>query len=395
MLYNHIVLTDLIKRRSRFDFFKELTQLDCFNIVKHSEDLSALDDPRFKKWCGLKNFVIFGTGGSSLGGQVIHSISNSCGKNLKFISNLDPSSLENLLQEMNFEKTGFLVISKSGETLETICQLLIAMDFARHSHDFKDRFVIVTEDKDSTLRQIANQNKFLCFDHPNTIGGRYSVFSLVGMIPAILCGLDPRAIRTGGRRVLDNFGNSIYKIQEGADFVFKNFEKGVCNHVSFIYSEKLVNFGYWLAQLYAESSGKDGKGITPLTAIGSVDQHSQLQLYIDGPRDKCFTFFYEKQEGTLAIKNENLPIKFEYLRNKKISEVFGSQCEATQKVLLENGFNVRRIEFPQISTDNLGALFMHFMLEVACVCKLMEVNPFDQPAVERGKIITKELLSQG
>ena len=395
MLYNHIVLTDLIKRRSRFDFFKELTQLDCFNIVKHSEDLSALDDPRFKKWCGLKNFVIFGTGGSSLGGQVIHSISNSCGKNLKFISNLDPSSLENLLQEMNFEKTGFLVISKSGETLETICQLLIAMDFARNSHDFKDRFVIVTEDKDSTLRQIANQNKFLCFDHPNTIGGRYSVFSLVGMIPAILCGLDPRAIRTGGRRVLDNFGNSIYKIQEGADFVFKNFEKGVCNHVSFIYSEKLVNFGYWLAQLYAESSGKDGKGITPLTAIGSVDQHSQLQLYIDGPRDKCFTFFYEKQEGTLAIKNENLPIKFEYLRNKKISEVFGSQCEATQKVLLENGFNVRRIEFPQISTDNLGALFMHFMLEVACVCKLMEVNPFDQPAVERGKIITKELLSQG
>ena len=395
MLYNHIVLTDLIKRRSRFDFFKELTQLDCFNIVKHSEDLSALDDPRFKKWCGLKNFVIFGTGGSSLGGQVIHSISNSCGKNLKFISNLDPSSLENLLQETNFEKTGFLVISKSGETLETICQLLIAMDFARNSHDFKDRFVIVTEDKDSTLRQIANQNKFLCFDHPNTIGGRYSVFSLVGMIPAILCGLDPRAIRTGGRRVLDNFGNSIYKIQEGADFVFKNFEKGICNHVSFIYSEKLVNFGYWLAQLYAESSGKDGKGITPLTAIGSVDQHSQLQLYIDGPRDKCFTFFYEKQEGTLAIKNENLPIKFEYLRNKKISEVFGSQCEATQKVLLENGFNVRRIEFPQISTDNLGALFMHFMLEVACVCKLMEVNPFDQPAVERGKIITKELLSQG
>jgi glucose-6-phosphate isomerase len=149
-----------------------------------------------------------------------------------------------------------------------------------------------------------------------------------------------------------------------------------------------------LAQLYAESSGKDEKGITPLTAIGSVDQHSQLQLYLDGPRDKCFTFFYEKQEGSLSVKNENLPAKFEYLRNKKISEVFSSQCDATQKVLLENGFNVRRIEVPSISADNLGALFMHFMLEVACVCKLIDVNPFDQPAVERGKIITKELLSQ-
>ena len=325
MLYNQFVLTDVIKRRSRFDFFKELTQLDCFNIVKHSEDLSALDDSRFKKWCGLKNFVIFGTGGSSLGGQAIHSIANSYEKNLKFVSNLDPGRLENLLQNTNFDKTGVLVVSKSGETLETICQLILAMDFAKHSHDFRDRFVIVTENKDSTLRQIANQNNFLCFDHPDTIGGRYSVFSLVGMIPAILCGLDPRAIRTGGRRVLDNFGNSTYKIQEGADFIFKNFEKGICNHVSFIYSERLINFGYWLAQLYAESSGKEGKGITPLTAIGSVDQHSQLQLYLDGPQDKCFTFFYEKQESSLFMSDKNIPIGFEYLRDKRVSEIFGSQ----------------------------------------------------------------------
>lgn len=393
MLYNQFVLTDVIKRRSRFDFFKELTQLDCFNIVKHSEDLSVLDDPRFKKWCGLKNFIIFGTGGSSLGGQAIHSIADSCDKNLKFVSNLDPGRLENLLQNTNFDKTGVLVVSKSGETLETICQLLLAMDFAKHSHDFRDRFVIITENKDSTLRQIANQNNFLCFDHPNTIGGRYSVFSLVGMIPAILCGLDPRAIRTGGRRVLDNFGNSTYKIQEGADFVFKNFEKGICNHVSFIYSEKLINFGYWLAQLYAESSGKDGKGITPLTAIGSVDQHSQLQLYLDGPQDKCFTFFYEKQESSLFMSDKDIPIGFEYLRDRRVSEIFSSQCEATQKVLIENGCNVRRIEMPTVSVDNLGALFMHFMLEVACFCKLIEVDPFNQPAVERGKIITKELLS--
>ena len=394
MLYNHLVLTDIIRRRSRFDFFKELTQLDCFNIVKHSEDLSVLDDPRFKKWCGLKNFVIFGTGGSSLGGKAIHSVANSDEKNLNFISNLDPSSLENLLHKINIDDTGFLVISKSGETLETICQLLIAMDFAKHSHDFKDRFVVITEDSDSTLRQIANQNDFLCFDHPDTIGGRYSVFSLVGMIPSILCGLDPRAIRTGGRRVLDNFGNSTYKVQEGADFVFKNFEKGIHNHVSFIYSDKLINFGHWIAQLYAESSGKEGKGITPLTAIGSVDQHSQLQLYLDGPRDKCFTFFYEKQECSLFIKNQNIPSSFEYLRDRRISEIFNCQCEATQKVLIENGFNVRRIEMPTVSVDNLGALFMHFMLEVACFCRLIDVDPFNQPAVERGKIITKELLEQ-
>ena len=163
--------------------------------------------------------------------------------------------------------------------------------------------------------------------------------------------------------------------------------------MSFIYSEKLINFGYWLAQLYAESSGKDGKGITPLTAIGSVDQHSQLQLYIDGPKDKCFTFFYEKQEKSPLIRNEILPESFMYLEAKKISTIFGCQCEATQKVLLDKGFNVRKIEIPPINEEVLGALFMHFMLEAACVCKLIDVNPFDQPAVEQGKIITKKLLS--
>lgn len=395
MLYNHIVLNDLIKRRSRFDFFRDLAQMDCFNIVNHSEDLDILNNERLRNWCNLKNFVVFGTGGSSLGGQAIHSISNTKDKNLKFVNNLDANSLEDLFNSIDLSNTGFLVISKSGETLETICQLLLAMDFAKSKLNFKDRFVIITEDKDSSIKQIANQNKFLCLDHPKTIGGRYSVFSLVGMIPAMLCGLDPRAIRTGGRRVLDNFGNSIYKIQEGADFVIKNLEKGITNHVSFIYSEKLISFGHWLAQLYAESTGKEGKGVTPLTSIGSLDQHSQLQLYLDGPRDKCFTFFYEKQEKPLIIKNESLPSNFEYLRSKKVSEIFSSQCEATQKVLLEAGLNVRRIEVPTISADNLGALFMHFMLEVACVCNLMEVNPFDQPSVEKGKILTKELLTRG
>ncbi len=395
MLYNHIVLNDLIKRRSRFDFFKELTQLDCYNIVKHSEDLAVLNNDRFKNWCNLKNFIIFGTGGSCLGGQAIHAISTSKEKNLKFVNNLDPNSLEDLFNEIDLNNTGFLVISKSGETLETICQLLLAMDFAKSHTSFKDRFLIITEDKDSSLKQIANQNKFLCFDHPKTIGGRYSVFSLVGMIPAMLCGVDPRAIRTGGRRVLDNFGNSIYKIQEGADFVIKNIEKEITNHVSFIYSDKLRYFGHWLAQLYAESTGKEGKGVTPLTAVGSLDQHSQLQLYMDGPRDKCFTFFYEKQERSLLMRNESFPSNFEHLRSKKVSEIFSSQCEATQQVLLENGFNVRKIEVPMIGPDNLGALFMHFMLEVACVCRLMDVNPFDQPAVEKGKILTKELLTRG
>lgn len=394
MLYNQIILSDCIKSRSNFDFFKELTKLDCYDVVNRYEDLIVLEDTRFKEWMKLKDFIIFGTGGSSLGGQCIHSISNGFDKNLRFMRNLDSSTLSDLFTKINLENTGFLFISKSGETLETISQLLLIMDFAKNLSNFKNRFVIITENKESTLKEIANQNDFLCFDHPKTIGGRYSIFSLVGMVPAVLCGINPRSIRIGGRRVLDNFGNSIHKIQEGAEFVFQNFKRKIFNHVSFIYSEKLEAFGRWLAQLYAESSGKDGKGITPITAFGSEDQHSQLQLYLDGPKDKCFTFFYEKQDKPLAIKNLDLPVEFEYLKDKKVSAIFGSQCKATERVLLEKNIDVRRIEIPAITPEILGALFMHFMLEVACVCKLIEVDPFDQPAVEKGKIITKQLLGE-
>jgi glucose-6-phosphate isomerase len=164
--------------------------------------------------------------------------------------------------------------------------------------------------------------------------------------------------------------------------------------VSFIYSDKLAPFGAWLAQLYAESTGKCGRGITQLTARGSTDQHSQLQLYLDGNRDKCFTFFFENQELERQIPSNNLPKTFSYLEGKTTADIFRAQYAATITSLLEKKYNVREIKIQEISPEILGALFMHFMLEVACVCKLMEVNPFDQPAVERGKILTRKFLSE-
>ncbi|MBE6446954.1 MAG: hypothetical protein E7015_00470 [Alphaproteobacteria bacterium] len=392
MLYHQIVESNCFRGRSNFDFFNDITKLDCCSIVRKTEDLEALDSPRFTEWLKLKNFLIFGTGGSSLCGQTICSALKKTDKNIRFVSNLDPFTLENVMSSSDFENTGFLFISKSGETLETITQLLLIIEATSSLSNFSDRFVIITENKDSTLKELADKNKFICFDHPTTIGGRYSVFSLVGMIPAVICGQDPRSIRSGGRRVLDNFGNSIYKIQEGSDFVFQATRNHISNHVSFIYSDKLTCFGAWLAQLYAESSGKNSKGITPLTAIGAVDQHSQLQLYLEGPKDKCFTFFYERQERSPILSSSGIPDKFTYLVGKSISTVFESQCSATMKTLIDINAHIRRIETPPIDAVCLGALFMHFITEVICVCMLMDVNPFDQPAVEKGKIITKELL---
>jgi glucose-6-phosphate isomerase len=184
-------------------------------------------------------------------------------------------------------------------------------------------------------------------------------------------------------------------VEKGVSFVVESFRNNFTQHASFIYSDKLAAFGAWLAQLYGESSGKFGLGVTPLTAMGSADQHSQLQLYLEGKKDKCFTFFWEKQETSLKIpENAFLPPSFSYLKNKTTAEIFEAQCNATMTALKERNLPVRKIEIPPITPEALGALFMHFMLEVVGVCNLTGVNPFDQPAVERGKILTKNLLKE-
>ncbi|MDR1235719.1 MAG: hypothetical protein LBJ96_01805 [Holosporaceae bacterium] len=356
----------------------------CFSVVKSSDDLKVFENPGLKKWMQHKKFVVFGTGGSCLGGQCISAIFP--GDNVRFVNNLDPLTLKKVFSEINFEETGFLCISKSGETLETICLTLSALDLTEKK---EDKFVFITENKPSSLREIANRFDFLCLDHPGDIGGRFSVFSIVGMLPAALCGIDPMKIRFGGRKILEKH---LSEPKSGAAFVAKNFRDGKNLHVSFFYSDRLETFGKWLAQLYAESTGKSGVGITPITAMGAVDQHSQLQLYLDGCRDKCFSFFWENQKSDFSFR-ENIPSSFSYLEGKTAADVFRAQQGGTMTSLLEKNIPVRKIEIPEITPEILGELFMYFMLEVVFVCKEINVNPFDQPAVEYGKKITKDILS--
>ncbi|MDR2795074.1 MAG: hypothetical protein LBB12_04840 [Holosporaceae bacterium] len=355
------------------------------NIIRGGNDLKFLEHPRLKKWLSLEKFIIFGAGGASLGGQCIHAIcaSKDTKGKIIFSYNLDPHTLKNMLETIS-PQTGFLCISKSGETLETISQLLLIMEHQGHS-EIADRVMVITEDKPSSLRKIAIQCGFFCIDHPKDIGGRFSVFSAVGMLPAFICGIDPQRIRDGAQQY---WKTSPHLALAGARFV-----AGHSQHSSFIYSDKLSLLGAWIAQLYAESTGKSGVGITPLTAMGSFDQHSQLQLYLDGPRDKCFTFFLEKQKTNLKISSKIfVPEAFSYMKNKNIFDVFEAQHNATLESLVEKDLPVRRIEIPEITPEILGALFAHFIGEVIGVCHLMNINAFDQPAVERGKIITQKLL---
>jgi glucose-6-phosphate isomerase len=207
------------------------------------------------------------------------------------------------------------------------------------------------------------------------------------MLPALICGIDPMKIRKGAKNYRDNCFKAA---ADGAFFAKENHHQ----HVFFMYSDKLSCFGQWLAQLYAESTGKMEIGITPLIARGSVDQHSQLQLYLAGPKNKSFTFLLEKQETRLQIPSAFTPSGFEYLKGKNLQSVFEAQCDATLDSVLKKHMPVRKIEFDSITPEILGELFMHFMLEVIMVCNLMDVNAFDQQAVEYAKSRTKELLNK-
>ncbi|MDR3155625.1 MAG: hypothetical protein LBT90_00790 [Holosporaceae bacterium] len=398
-----------------FGFFANLQDLDCFDIVKKSSDLECFESPDFQQWMSVKNFVIFGAGGSVLGGKCIHAAvqgmsanvvantqnfqRNFSKKNLRFSTNLDPSSLEKMFSALDWNNTHFLCISKSGETLETICQTLLAIERCESfcGKDISGKFVVITEDKPSSLRKIAEQFSFLCLPHPSNIGGRFSVFSIVGMLPALLCGINPAALRSGGRMLLEN-NDALLQVQEGARFMIQNWREIGCaknlQHVSFIYADKLYDFGVWLAQMYAESSGKSGVGVTPLTAMGSADQHNQLQLYLDGYADKCFSFFLEKQSNDTAIRDESIPESLSYIRSKTVAEIFQAQHDATLASMKAHRRRIRTIEIPDCTPVILGELFMHFMLETVSVCHLMGISPFGQPAVEQGKVFVRRMLDQ-
>lgn len=382
------------------NFLTEALDLDCFKISRSFCDLEILSNPRFLNWLKNEFFVIFGTGGSSLGAQAIYGIAKTriqTQKKFFFIDSLDPDVIADLFANINLEKTGFLCISKSGETLETLTHVRLTLQMFRDLKNFADKFIVITEEKKSALYTIALENNFLIARHEKSIGGRFSVLSNVGMIPAKIFGLDPFEIRKGAQKVFEvkniihNENEELEDINEfnlcenfynSINFIIHNLKKNTTNHVFFVYSNKMKKFSEWLNQLYAESTGKDEKGITPILATGSIDQHSQLQLYLDGPKDKFFTFFTHDYHNSGKYK----------VGSHFLSQFFRAQYDATLMSLKERKINVRAIALNDFSPYNIGMLFSYFMLEVITICKCINVNAFNQPAVERSKIITMDLL---
>jgi glucose-6-phosphate isomerase len=390
--------------------------LPLLNLPEAHGDIPALRDAAQKIADRATDIVLLGTGGSSLGGQTLAQLAGHAvpgvdafrsGARLHFMDNLDPDSFGALLERLPLQTSRFVAISKSGGTGETLMQTiatLTALQAASLGPRIPDIFLGLSEPakagKANGLRDLLGKFKVPMLDHHTGVGGRFSVLTNVGLLPAAMLGLDVVAIREGASLALA----PVLAKKKAADVpaalgaalsVALAETKGKSIAVLMAYADRLERFSRWYVQLWAESLGKDGKGTTPIAALGPVDQHSQLQLFIGGPRDKLFTVITTDRVGLgPRIDRDLAKVAGEPgLGGKTIGDLVAAQGRATAETLAKNGCPVRTLHLPRIDEENLGELLMHFVLETIIAAQLIGVDAFDQPAVEEGKVLAKRYLT--
>ncbi len=335
-----------------------------------------------KKFKNFKSYNLIGMGGSILGAEAIYDFLNhKIKKKFKFYNNLQ----NQIFLKSNVKKLN-LIISKSGNTLETITNFNLIL-----KKQNKNKNIFITENKKNYLNLLAKKLKAEVFEHKNYIGGRYSVLSEVGMLPAELMGLNERKFKRLNYLIKNKkFINSLII---NVDFIYECISKGKKNSVILNYDEKSENLFKWYQQLTAESLGKKLKGIFPIISSMPKDNHSLLQLYLDGPKDNFFTFFNVKDKQSNKLENKHLFNEFSILKKKNIYEIINSQKKATEFIFNKKKIPFRNFEILNRSEETLGELFCFFILETILLGRLLNTNPFDQPSVELIKVKTKKILS--
>ena len=339
-----------------------------------------------KKFNKFKIIVLIGMGGSILGTEAIYDfLKKNIKKKIYFFDNLDNDKITSLRKKENLRDVLFFVISKSGNTVETLANTLILKVIKQDANNV----IIISEKKNNFLFNLAKKYNLFHIEHKNFIGGRYSVLSEVGMVPAYLMGLNISKFRS---RIMDFFKGENKKFLKNSAIQLSNLlETTKIQNLIFInYSPKLEKFLYWCQQLIAESLGKNGKGFLPMVSNAPKDHHSLLQLYLDGPKDKIFHIFYLNEKSNEQINTKKIK---NFLRKKTLNQIKMSQKNALIKTLKKNKISFREFEVKKVNEDVLGKMFSYFILETIIIGKLIKVNPFNQPAVEQVKIYTKKFLT--
>jgi len=372
----------------------------ALRVVECEDDLPELREIAYFFQNKFANVVILGTGGSSLGGKCICAFAKSDKPKLHFVDNIDPATFAELFAVINPASTGILVISKSGNTSETLAQFNVFLQWFQTRltpSEVSGRVKIITQQRSSALREIGNKKNFDILNHDPNIGGRFSAFSLVGVLPALIAGIDVSSFRKGAATTLIHTRKKRHNSApaQGAALKLAAAKHAtLATDILMLYSDKLFWFGQWYRQLWAESIGKDGYGATPVPFLGTVDQHSQLQLYLDGPSDKLFSAIIHGYEdiGILVNPSATGDVSLGALEQRTLGDLINASQRGTVDALMAAHRPVRTIATGELNTAALGALMMHFMLETIITADLLGVDPFDQPAVEEGKARTKQYL---
>ena len=367
----------------------KIIKKDFLNLIKNQPLLFQTLKPNYKysyskklitKYKKFSSIRVIGMGGSILGTEAIYDfLKKKIKKKILFVNNLNSNA--NYFQDKNINLN--LIISKSGNTLETIVN-------ANTLIKSRDSNIIVTENKVSYLTNLANNLRSEVFEHKNYVGGRFSVLSEVGMLPAELMNLNENKFKQFNNLVKNKVfvKNLVNNVAATLNLV----KSGKFTSIILNYDEQSDTLFKWYQQLIAESLGKKSKGFLPIISTMPKDNHSLMQIYLDGPKKSFYTFFNVLDNKIIKINNNNIIMSHKYLKNQSIDKIKQSQMSATEKVFAAEKIPFRSFRIPKRDEKSLGELFCFFILETILLGRALKVNPFDQPSVELIKKETKKIL---
>ena len=342
-----------------------------------------------KKFKKFNTIAIIGMGGSILGAKAIYYfLRKKIKKKVYFFDDVNSHNIYSFKKRENTQKVLFLVISKSGNTIETISNLLSLKIIKRGSKNI----IIISEKNDNFLNLLSKELDIFYIEHKKFIGGRFSVLSEVGIVPAYFMGINVLKIRKNLSKFLKGQDKNYLK-DSSTKLAYLIKKKSFKNLVFLNYTPEVEKFLYWCQQLIAESLGKKGKGFFPVVSSVPKDHHSLLQLYLDGPKDKLFYIFHRNEKSKNKILVKNLSKKIMFLNNISLDVIKKAQKNSLIKTLIKKGIPFREFSIRELNEETLGQLFSYFIIETIFIARLSNINPFNQPAVEQVKNYTKKLLS--
>ncbi|HIP86674.1 MAG TPA: glucose-6-phosphate isomerase [Aquifex sp.] len=349
---------------------------------------------RFKE--KFSTMLVCGMGGSSLGAKTAYSFLRETTKGqhrLLFLDNLDPLFVKKRLEELNWEDTLFCFISKSGTTLETVVFLnLILEELKRRNLKVEER-VIFVGDRGKSFENLANSLGCEFFEIPSDVDGRFSVLTSSQLVPIYFADIDIKELWEGALELLRDPTEDSPAVKLAKFKMYHYLNGGRNIAVMFTYGNYIYPFAFWYSQLWAESLGKNSRGQTPIKALGTVDQHSLVQLFREGPDDKVYQFIKVANNPESPKLSDN-PVILDYIAGKSVSQIFNALYEGTKTALIETGRPIVTLELDSYTAFNLGYLFMLYMVTTVVAAQILDTNPFGQPGVELGKEIAKEKLKE-